>query len=823
MSFDKVQALIESDETRALGELLKSLTPDERKACAKELIAYEKAHRTGDRRWDDEETLSVAGAGLLPSASALAPWLVRHRIFQHYGDEVDNGIEVLVDVLRHRDLAWTPDLVTRLAARMRTRDRFRQDLTRVIVEFCGDDPPDTDGFLLHLMDSDAQTRWKPSYDALIPRMLEVVGAGAILGGSRREWIKFLRARADRQVLLDGCLARLQQNGTPSEIDGFLSLHEAVKVTLDEIAAHARDYVAMLPDSRSTVAGLAQDQLKRLDEAERLDFDLLVDASRWVFGRTEKKLVRTQLTWLGKHAKANPDEVVLTVAELFAHESDDLRGQAVKLIVKHLGNAGDETQAEVRALAEQLPGDLAQQLGGTTSQDQAVELAPFVTRPFPEPIATLDEFTGELLAAFSRNSDYLEPSTAERIIEALVRFAWQDREALAQAILPFYEKAPWYDRSRRNPRAEFVQAVLAGRGTPHPLEAQSEVDFDHEWERPGTTSIGGVADELSKRLYEIARGLIRLPKPALVSTPTEMSGLIDPATLVSRLARAEAEGWEPWQRDLRQAVQRLPRDTDPALFASLTSKAGAEVRDRLATRTDPEIAIEVRSYRYSWRYSQEPADTGLYATVTPGLEEPEQSLREHDEWGPLVEWWPSLLPVQREVVAAHLVPHLRSRTASKGHDGPLLPMLAEAHGPAGLALHLALSYGLGAELTINRAHAVDAILILAARDQLDGRVLGDLLGRVLDSGDLALNRVVPGLRDAARSGAARQIWDALTTALPRLWAHNRVADVIELAVELAQLLGPGGTVDGLAEVAARKGSSKAVVQAKRLVSALGGVA
>ncbi|RAS66797.1 hypothetical protein C8D87_103136 [Lentzea atacamensis] len=85
--------------------------------------------------------------------------------------------------------------------------------------------------------------------------------------------------------------------------------------------------------------------------------------------------------------------------------------------------------------------------------------------------------------------------------------------------------------------------------------------------------------------------------------------------------------------------------------------------------------------------------------------------------------------------------------------------------------------------------------------------------------IALNRVVPGLRDAARSGAPSQIWAAVAIALPKLWTHNRVADVLELAVELAQQVKPDGNVSGLAEVAARKGSSKAVVQAKRLVAAL----
>ncbi|MCX2947206.1 DUF6493 family protein [Lentzea sp. NEAU-D7] len=823
MTFDRIRAVIETGHAYPLGEALKNLTPEQRKECAKDLIAYEKAHRASDLRWQHGEPLAIAGAGLLPSASALAPWLVRYRIsLHHYGRQHDDRIGVLVDVLRHRELTWMPDLVGRLASRMPARQLLRQDLLTVILEFCGEDPPDSDGFLLHLLDSKGHQKWRPGFDVLFPRLLEVVGSGFYFGNSR-PLQAFLRTRANRQVLVDGCLARLQQGGSQSEMAGFIELHEAIAITLAETVEHVRDYLAMLSDSRSTVAALAQDQLKRVDDAGKLDFGLLCEASRWVFGRTEKKLVRAQLTWLGKHGKANPDDVVLTAAELFAHESDDLRGQAVTLIAKHLGNTGDTTQAQIRASAEQLPGDLAARLGGTTSREQAPELAAFEPRPFPSPIATLDELTGELLSAFGRNSSNVEPSTAERIIEAVVRFAWQDREALGEAIRPFSENSPWFDHSQHTPRSELIGAVLDAPDKPRPLKHGVTTELDFARNRKPEPGIGAVGDELAKRLYEIGRGLVHLPKPALVSTPTDMSGLIEPAVLADRLARAEAEGWEPWQRDLRQAFQRLPLDTDPAVFASLTSKAAAKVRDWLANRTDPEVAIAERTYRHPWRYDSYMGETGLYATVTPGLEEPEQFLRQHDDWGSMKEWWPSLLPAQREVVAAHLIPHLRARTASKGGDGPLLPMLAEAHGPAGPALHLALSYGLGAELTVNRAHAVDAVLVLAARDQLDGRTLGDFLGRLLDRGDLVMNRVVPCLRDAARSGAARQVWDALTAAVPRLWTHNRAADVIELAVELAQLLQPGGTVGGLAEAAARKGSSKAVVQAKRLMSALGGKA
>ncbi|GHH33856.1 DUF6493 family protein [Lentzea cavernae] len=831
MTFDRIRALIESDQLLALGEVLKSLTPDERKTCAKELVAYEKAHRKGDNRWEHGEPLAIAGAGLLPSASTLAPWLLRYQILLHYRTEQDPAVITLLDVLRYRDLPWMPELIAKLAAKMPSRERWRQDLTKIIVEFCGDEPPDTDGFLLHLMDSDVRGNWRPAYDALVPHMLQAVGSGAVLNVDRRGWPKYLHRYQDRQVLLDGSLARLQQGGAVGEMDGFLKLHETLKVTLDETEEHARDYLALLPDSRSTVAGLAQSRLKALDEAERLDFDLLIDASRWVFGRTEKKLVRTQLTWIAQHAKANPDEVVLTVAELFGHESDDLRGLAVKLIVKHLGNTSDATQAEIRTRAEHLPADLAQQLGTTTTQDDAMELAAFVPRPFPAPIETLDELTGELMSVFGRNSAHLEPSSTERIIAAIVRFAWQDREALGNALQVVCEKHPWIayrsehpgwnTTGKRNPYNEFVEVIIAARARPARLKkpVSDGIDFARDWktEQPGD---GEVADELACRLHEIARGLTYLPKPDLVSTPTEMSGLIDPAALAERLARAEAEGWEPWRRDLEQALHRLPCDTDATPFAQLTSKAAGRLRDWLATRTDPVVSLVERTFSHS---GYEVKDTGLYAVLTPGLDEPEKLLRHWDDQGPMIECWPSTLPAQREIVAAHLVPHLRARTATKGADGPLLPMLAECDGPAGEALHLALVYGLGAELTLNRAHAVDAVLVLEARGQLDGGTLGALLGQALAGGDVVLNRVLPGLRDAARSGAAQQIWHALAALLPSLWSHNRVSDVIELAVELAQRLQPGGEIDGLAEVAARKGSGKAVVQARRLRSALGGTA
>ncbi|ANZ41761.1 hypothetical protein BBK82_43295 [Lentzea guizhouensis] len=825
MTFGRIRSLIESDQVLALGEALKLLTPQQCKETAPELVAYEKVHRS-ESRWTHRETLAVAGAGLLPNASTLTPWLVRYHIWHHRTSPHD-GTAVVLDVLRHRQLTWLPDLVARLA-RMPTRELTRRDLLRVILEFCGDTPPDTDGFLLHFLDFGGHTRWRPEFDALVPRMLEVVGAGVIFANVR-QWRLFLRDRAPRPVLLDGVLARLQQGGSAREMEGFLALHEVLQVTPDEVAEHARDYVAMLPDSRSTVATLAQQQLKSLDEAGKLDFDLLCEASRWVFARSEKKLVRTQLTWLGKHGN-RPDEVALTTAELFAHESDDLRGQAVKLVGKLLAKVSPATRAEIVTLAEQLPPDLAARLGGVTVAEDVVELAAFAPRPFPEPIATLDELTRELLGLFGRNAGPVEAVVAERIVEAVVRFGWQDRIALGRAMQPVYAKQPWLaqrsmpiyhrDYVKREPRTELMEIISVVGDLPRPVGPLGlAVAFAREWRTQLKRSRAGrISEQLALRLHEIAEGLQHAPRPALVSTPTWMSGLLDADTLLERLAKAEAEGWEPWQRDLKQAFHRLPRDVRPDAFASLSGRPGQQLRRWLEVRVDPSVVAVERTYTVGRYSSHEGECSALLATVEPGLPAPEDLYRGYDEWGPMIECWPAALPAHRDVVAAWLVPHLRHRLDSKGDDGPLLPLLAEADGPVGPGLTLALAYGLGAELTVNRAYAVDALLVLASRSQLDGAALGTLLGRCSTAATpcwAAWSRrcATPPLR------AARPVWDVVVAALPQLWTHNRVADLVELAVELAQQLTPGGTVPGLAEVAARKGTSKAVVQAKRLAAVL----
>jgi hypothetical protein len=188
-------------------------------------------------------------------------------------------------------------------------------------------------------------------------------------------------------------------------------------------------------------------------------------------------------------------------------------------------------------------------------------------------------------------------------------------------------------------------------------------------------------------------------------------------------------------------------------------------------------------------------------------------------------WPLMLPAHRDVAAAHLVPHLAGWTRSGRGGAALLPALADADGPVADGMNLAVAYGLGATDRADRAAAVDAMITLAARGQLDGAALGRQVGTLTARGDLLLNRVVPGLRDVANAGAPGPVWALVAAALPQLLPPaggqppHRLAALVELGVDLVDTCRPAATLPCLEPVVAQRGASQLVTQARRLRQAL----
>ncbi|MEU1163848.1 hypothetical protein ABZ372_25730, partial [Streptomyces sp. NPDC005921] len=153
------------------------------------------------------------------------------------------------------------------------------------------------------------------------------------------------------------------------------------------------------------------------------------------------------------------------------------------------------------------------------------------------------------------------------------------------------------------------------------------------------------------------------------------------------------------------------------------------------------------------------------------------------------------------------------------------------GPAGESTLLCLAYGLGARHPEDRLAAVDALLVLAARGQLDAERLGADLGQLVRRGAVKPLRLAESARTAAATGANTTIWEMLRHTLPVQLADLATAgttvpasarglgELLSVAAECAERSGARGVLPHLSQAAARRGSSRLVVQARRLREAL----
>jgi hypothetical protein len=193
------------------------------------------------------------------------------------------------------------------------------------------------------------------------------------------------------------------------------------------------------------------------------------------------------------------------------------------------------------------------------------------------------------------------------------------------------------------------------------------------------------------------------------------------------------------------------------------------------------------------------------------------------------WWPTVLPSQREVVAAHLLPYLPETVDDRAGQGATLLALSEADGPAGPATAPALAYGLADRHREELSAATDALLTFLSRGHLPGRELGTALATAVTLENLKLKRVTEALADAARAGAHAEIWDALAAALPGLLPTGDerpltgLPDLVALATQCAETVGARTAIPELAPFASRPSAGRLTKEAARLHRTLTGSA
>ncbi|THA23714.1 hypothetical protein E4198_02295 [Streptomyces sp. RKND-216] len=454
---------------------------------------------------------------------------------------------------------------------------------------------------------------------------------------------------------------------------------------------------------------------------------------------------------------------------------------------------------------------------------------------------MDELVEEVAAASNRGWTPAGVPAFERVLDGLVRHAHRDRAGLAEALRPVWARQRLArERLLRHSGSWGVaEAVAAVVSELSPRDLRKPATGAGHYDAP--TAVRAV------RVREAAAGILAGGIPMLLAAPDGESGVVEPDILLERLRTYRRLGLRPGAADFDQALLRVRPDARWAPAGELGGRAGRRLAAWLANgglpapvsaRVDEPERVHRRN---TWYTEVSPRrilvrDEGLptgrgdgFHAVFDRIGAATPSATGRYGHGAESAAWLGVLPWHREAVAARRLATLAACADSGARTTARdLPALAEAEaapeGTAGLALHLALAYGLGAGHAEDRLAAVDALLVLAARRQLNPETLGGELGTLVGIGSVKGNRLTSALRSLAATGAYRTAWSVLRPVLPVVLAgevpHRNAGELLGLAADCAERRRPAGdTVVGLDAVASAGGSSRRVREARRLRDAL----
>ncbi|GGJ53321.1 DUF7824 domain-containing protein [Streptomyces brasiliensis] len=889
-----MSALIEAVRAGRTDEtlrLLEGMTDAGRRAALPELKALRKEMRGAP--WGNFRTaypaLHAAGAACHTGAAAAANWLAAADLRWWQASP-----EVLLRALAGRDNAWLADVARRLAQRPVSAN-VSYELMSGLVRRAGCEVPVTDayvtGWVRHI-----GSRWRhgsvlerlraePDLAPLVTGLFELSDLGEVRwtlgdGPWHDALAELTRAGSlDRKAVLDACVARLLRGGGPTDHRAFLPLLVRLELTRAEERERVADWTALARDAASPVAAHAQSVLGALALSEELTPRQLAEASEGVLFRGEKKLVRAQLVLLGKALSRDPSaapDLLPAVARAFGHEDTQVQERALKLVERHTKRlTSEDVRTELSYSAEQLIPPLrirAKRTLGIEVADPVPAVHEEVLPPVPEPVRlaaapeTVVELAEEVAALLASEGDV---ATFERALDGLVRHAYSDAHGLLDALDPVIKRR-WWDASEpgrwrhadtyfspmhhhlqsAHDALDLLLATLRGRvgtSTLHTVVG-----------RHASTGHGcvhrGLATAFDARIREVAYRLRTDPLPLLLSTPTTGTGLLEPGELVDRLDTYRRLGARVSAADFAQALLRVRRGdrTEAAAAAERANALGTREGERLAhwLRSQGTVLPLSRRRTRGSRIVVEFGELLEFQEDFPAdfrtLGRPVGAFAESrycSHWSPEIrQHWLAVLPERRELVAVRMVHDLAHAAEydTRGAAGAL-PQLAESGGEAGECVHLCVAYGLGARHPEDRLAAVDALLVLAARGQLDPARLGADLGQLVRRGVVKPLRLAESARTAAATGANATIWGMLRHTLPVLLADLATAgpagaigptgrsgpsiparglgDLLAVADECAERSGARGELPHLSHAADRRGSSRLVTQARRLRDAL----
>lgn len=876
---DAFSELLAAGDAKALAAFFQNKTEKERRTCVKPLREFLttvgwRASRDADwydynDRWTRaRRTVTPAALAVFPTAATTAKFLrgaQRANVF-----DIED-MAVVKQILADRAPEWLADLPSALLATLAPESTYR--LVAAAREVAHVPVAPTTEFVRAWS---GEYRWNHSFDQLKmsiltdPWLAEV--APLVFDDEENDylftsWAVFRKAVISameeglvaREAIVDASLRRLLRGGRPGAIQDHLAFWTSLEATDAELVERVSSCISLLSSQSGSVARSFLVALKKASGAGLLDLDLAVEAASIAVTRPEKNVVKTSLSWLDALTVAHPDragQLVGTIAIAFGAQAADLQERAVKLVGKHAKKLDPAEHGRLVAEGQvYLPADLAATLAGLLgvsvsadpSADDAAypDVAPYVPRPLLPPIAG-PAMLAESIAVLMQG-DPLEAMAFERVLEAFVEFARTDAAGLKEALEPIVERwqgVDWEgDQIVMTPRRAIASLAVAAAGIgaerrrfPHragvnQLWSRVRKSGRSWWHRTRTSP----ADFLTLRAVEVAAAFGMPDLPPLVSIPTSPSGWIEPGVLAARLRECEARGWVPLQADLHQALLRLPEDCGErgVDVSGFTSKAGRrfaawmsrEDRVALPDAQMPDPAAwrdENRDRRSTYMRSRTGAhvkDPSTLLNLVQGVwSEPERCWDQSD-WAVC---WPAIVPSRPDLAAVAMIGGSDWSSASASVESAVV--LAEQDGPQ-TATHHVIAARLTDDDARLRASGVDAALVLAARGLLDPAELSAALAPQLAVAGGGLRRLVPGLRDLANGGAARQTWETVAALFPAVLPPavpktlSGTADLLVLGTELAGGLGVRTPIAEVSVLAAKKSGGTVTKAARRLEAAL----
>jgi Family of unknown function (DUF6493) len=654
--------------------------------------------------------------------------------------------------------------------------------------------------------------------------------------------------ADRSRLLDACLGAFFRDFPPGQLAWYVRFHAQLAPDAGELAERCGSYLRLLAADAGTAVGIGQKAIATLLTQGQVDPAEIVKASGPVLARPEKKYPAAQLRLLDVVARRREDlaeAAVDAAAVAFEHPRTDIQEQALGLAGRHDRQTGLAARERVRTAAASVAPSLLERaqavLGRSDVGPQTTAVAVTSAAATVTAAAALKRVTGLAGltgAAAALAADPWNPALTEQVIDGIARLA-ADRTACREALKPLARRLEDQRVAARSVALLALTAILKDVGPPRDTRKRRWAG----WRRAGGSGpLTLVASRIVEACTRSGDGQAR----PLLAYPDTAAGHVDPERIVATVAAMEDAGTQPWPADFAQALLRLPRDSFQNVIPPATrlrSPAGRALADVLRRGAVPDPLTELTRERdgslVAASYVPVVTSAPLLSPVTMRIDRAAQRPADPvaDIWELKKYWWSSVWAARELLIWAHALPSHREVAAAHAlfvicgmdkvpdrmrPDGQFVAHLPDMQGPAGPAVALTLAHFLSAHDAQHRAAAVEALTGFgrpSGRAGRDGELDGGLVGRILvEMKNTRVGRIAECLQSAAADPGARVLaWQIASAAIPGLLGSGArdTHRLLSVAADLAAATGMHAHIDGLAEAAARSGSSRLTAEARRL--------